>query len=240
MSRHPHHSKRPSFEEALQLLLDNEQTVLLIPSEDAATHDDAACLGAELQAGHRMYTDLQALYIPSNASISERPWCTSAHLVKYTSDKKESDYESLDSEETPPYLSNTDHSSLPGPAGESSELYYRNIGTRQDGVNEAIYDRVSKMTGESDDETNSEEYYNVVTATMSEENDHVAPHMLTSLHSPAVEASRTEPSPPPLGPKPSSSSSDHTYTIPLHELVDGDYYEVGVSIFTSNNDEVVV
>ena len=221
-------------------MLDNEETVLHIPSEDAATHKMAACLGAELQAGHKMYTDLQALYIPSNASISERPQCTTAHLVKYTSDRRESDYESIEREDTPPYL-NVNHSSITRPAeGESQR--YRNTECRQDRVDEAIYDRVqlSRMTPEEEEASNSDEYYNIVTVAMTEE---MPPYILRHLHSPAEEeeeSSRTDPSPPPLGPKPVPRRSDQKSTIPLHELVDGDYYEVGVSIFTSNNDQVVV
>ena len=244
--RHPHHSKRPGFEEILRSLLDNEQTVLHIPSEDAATHKQAACLGAELQAGHKMYSQLQALYIPSNASISQRPQCASINLVKYTSDRR-GDYESIETDEDTRSYLNIDHNSLAKPAGEKEDeeaQRYGNINRETQAVVEAIYDRVTHENSTAGNEIcsgkNSEEYYNVVAAAVIE--DHIPqPRAISSLHSSAAESStRRDPSPPPLGPKPTVHSPEQTPTIPLHELVDGDYYETGVSIFTSNNDHVMV
>ena len=46
-------------------LMNNEDTVLRIPKEDAGTHSLAAVLGAPLEAGQHMYPDLQELYYSS-------------------------------------------------------------------------------------------------------------------------------------------------------------------------------
>ena len=188
-----------------------------------------------------MYSNLQALYIPSNASISNRPQCTTAHLVKYASDRKVGDYESIEADaDTPSYL-NVDHNSLAKPAEDEGEegQRYRNIGrvkTRA-AVKEAIYDRITHESIIAEVDVHSaREYYNVVTASAAEDEDytdHIPQlHVLRGLH---LSADESSPSPPPLGPKPVPEQA-----IPLHELVDGDYYETGVSIFTSNNDQVVV
>ena len=232
--------------------MDNETTVLHIPSEDAATHEKAACLGAELQAGHKMYSQLQALYIPSDASISQRPLCTEAHSVQHTSDRTGAEYESLETDEDSRPYSNIDHYGLTRPAGEEESQRYRNVGRREQSqavVKEVVYDRVTHKTStEKNGGKNTEEYYNVVTADMIEDDeytDHIPPPPpppLSSLHSSSAadESTRRDPSPPPLGPKPTPHSPEQEPTLPLHELVDGDYYETGVSIFTSNNDQTVV
>ena len=34
-----------------------------IPEEDLSTHPEAGTLGADLEAGHKMYIDLQSLYL---------------------------------------------------------------------------------------------------------------------------------------------------------------------------------
>ena len=45
-------------------LLENKSVVLKIPNEDAASHPQAAMLGAPLEAGEGMYTDKQNMYKP--------------------------------------------------------------------------------------------------------------------------------------------------------------------------------
>ena len=61
--RHPESKKRPSFNEIMLLLLKDDSTLLLIPDEDRLTHSDAGQLGASLEAGDKLYTDLQSMYI---------------------------------------------------------------------------------------------------------------------------------------------------------------------------------
>ena len=232
--------------------MDDEKTVLHIPSEDAATHKKAAILGAELQAGHKMYNHLQALYIPGDASISQRPNCTDAHYVQHTSDRREVEYESIktDDEDTHSY-SNIDHNSLVKSEGaEGEEERYRNVGREQTQavVKEAIHDRVTHKSSTGENKVsggrNIDEYYNVVTAAMIEDEEYTdiipAPNTPSSSSLHSDESSRRDQSPPPLGPKPTPRSIEKKSITPLHELVDGDYYETGVSIFTSNNDQVVV
>ena len=227
--------------------MDNEKTVLHIPSEDAATHEKAACLGAELQAGHKLYNHLQALYIPSDASISQRPPCTVAHHVQHTSDRRDADYERIETDEDSRPYSNIDHNSLTRPAGEGESQRYRNVGRREQSqavVKEVVYERAThEGSTERKSGKDTEEYYNVVTSAMIEDDDHIPPPpSLRGLHSSSAadESTRRDPSPPPLGPKPNPHTPEQEPTLPLHELVDGDYYETGVSIFTSNNDQTVV
>ena len=60
--RHPQATARPTPHDILLALMENEETVLRIPEDDAGTHSMAATLGAPLEAGHNMYRDLQDLY----------------------------------------------------------------------------------------------------------------------------------------------------------------------------------
>ena len=64
--RHPESKKRPSFNEIMLLLLKEDQTLLLIPEDDLLTHSQAGQLGAGLDAGEKLYTDLQSLYVTNN------------------------------------------------------------------------------------------------------------------------------------------------------------------------------
>ena len=57
-----HSSSRPTPHDIVLALMENEETVLRIPSDDAGTHSMAATLGAPLEAGDNMYRDLQGLY----------------------------------------------------------------------------------------------------------------------------------------------------------------------------------
>ena len=64
--RHPESKKRPSFNEIMLLLLKDDQTLLLIPEDDLLTHSQAGQLGAGLDAGEKLYGDLQSLYVTKN------------------------------------------------------------------------------------------------------------------------------------------------------------------------------
>ena len=61
-SRHPETSERPAFSDVLSALLDYEARVLFIPKEALETNPQAGVLGAPLEAGEGMYTELQDSY----------------------------------------------------------------------------------------------------------------------------------------------------------------------------------
>ena len=162
--RHPHHAKRPDFEDVLSSLLDDEQTVLDVPSEDASTHEQASHLGAELQAGHKMYCQLQAVYISNSALISDQPPCTVD-----IANPSEDHYQTIDKDTDVHSYLNV-HRDLEKSAEHDREYYncqrYNNIGSvRQADVEEVIYDKVTHNangTEEKSTATRKEEYYNVV------------------------------------------------------------------------------
>ena len=54
--------QRPSFRELLLTLLGNKKVVLSIPRGALNTHNLAGVLGSPLNAGERMYRDLQNKY----------------------------------------------------------------------------------------------------------------------------------------------------------------------------------
>ena len=49
-------------------MLDDEATVLSIPVDDASSNEHASILGASLEAGKGMYTDLQQLHLSTSAA----------------------------------------------------------------------------------------------------------------------------------------------------------------------------
>ena len=53
---------RPSFREMLLCLLENKTVVLTIPSRAKSSHPQAGVLGAPIEAGQSMYTELQNMY----------------------------------------------------------------------------------------------------------------------------------------------------------------------------------
>ena len=59
--RSPDAMQRPGFRDILMALLDDEREVLNIPT-DIGSNSLAAVLGAPLDAGFNMYTDLQTKY----------------------------------------------------------------------------------------------------------------------------------------------------------------------------------
>lgn len=86
LNRHPAPSTRPTFKDILAALLHDEAKVLDIPVEDASTHEQASLLGAPLEAGENMYSDLQQLYLPditatSNNSDYVYVWLCRASLI---------------------------------------------------------------------------------------------------------------------------------------------------------------
>ena len=65
--RNPFPNNRPGFQDILVSLLEDEEQILAIPIGDASTHRQAACLGANMEAGYKMYFDLQKMYKSSDA-----------------------------------------------------------------------------------------------------------------------------------------------------------------------------
>ena len=61
LSRHPKTSQRPSFRDVVLTLTSGEE-VLYIPEEDSSTNTLAGVLGAPLEAGEKMYFELQSKY----------------------------------------------------------------------------------------------------------------------------------------------------------------------------------
>ena len=59
-------SSRPKYQAILTSLLEEPQKVLRIPQEDAASHSLACMLGSPLEAGVKMYPDLQITYLPND------------------------------------------------------------------------------------------------------------------------------------------------------------------------------
>ena len=63
MYRHPQAMVRPSFRDIVLTLVGSEEMVLNIPEEDSSTNPLAGVLGAPLEAGDKMYSQLQRRYV---------------------------------------------------------------------------------------------------------------------------------------------------------------------------------
>ena len=61
--RHPETVLRPAFRDILLTLVGSEVVVLNIPEEDSSTNPLAGVLGAPLEAGENMYSELQRRYV---------------------------------------------------------------------------------------------------------------------------------------------------------------------------------
>ena len=61
--RHPESSQRLVFRDVVLTLVGSEKMVLNIPEEDSCTNPLAGVLGAPLEAGENMYSQLQSRYI---------------------------------------------------------------------------------------------------------------------------------------------------------------------------------
>lgn len=66
LNRHPEAQARPIFKDILMQLLDNDKVVLKIPKHDSSTHALADRVGGPLEAGEKMYTDLQWKYFTAS------------------------------------------------------------------------------------------------------------------------------------------------------------------------------
>ena len=63
LCRHPVSSARPKYQAILTSLLEDPKKVLHIPQIDASSHSLACILGSPLEAGLKMYPDLQITYV---------------------------------------------------------------------------------------------------------------------------------------------------------------------------------
>lgn len=65
-------TSRPKYQAILTSLLEDPKKVLHIPQEDASSHSTACLLGTSLEAGVKMYPDLQVTYV-ANADAQRDP-----------------------------------------------------------------------------------------------------------------------------------------------------------------------
>ena len=63
LQRHPETVFRPSFRDIVITLNGSKEKVLNIPEEDSSTNPLAGVLGAPLEAGENMYSELQKRYV---------------------------------------------------------------------------------------------------------------------------------------------------------------------------------
>lgn len=255
-----------------------------IPAEDASTHEHATHLGATLQAGHKMYSRLQALYIPTTPNVvSDRPMSMVPTDSPPTS-RASRDYQSIE-EEGPEY-----HNIHRGRDKEDEKEYerYENVRSKVE-VHEAVYDELEYNGNTERNRSQTEQnYYNVIAVNGTEnkltgdmEHATCKSQTLPIAYTKGKEATPPLAQKPSLAPKPSlenfkialrKTSSAAAYTtqngvdFPANktireessptatdpaphslkhisdgiELIEGDYYEAGESIFTINNDHIVV
>ena len=62
--RNPDKSARPQFREIVQTLSQSEDELLFVPEGVTRAHPQASVLGAPLEAGRDLYTQLQNTYMP--------------------------------------------------------------------------------------------------------------------------------------------------------------------------------
>ena len=67
--RHSESSQRPGFRDIVLMLVGSEKMVLSIPEEDSSTNPLAGVLGAPLEAGKNMYSQLQNRYSRSVLTV---------------------------------------------------------------------------------------------------------------------------------------------------------------------------
>ena len=65
-SRHPDKHARPTFTQLLEALHYSEVRLLSWSEKDLSIHPQAAMLGAPLEAGENLYTELQIIYLESH------------------------------------------------------------------------------------------------------------------------------------------------------------------------------
>ena len=186
-----------------------------------------------------MYSQLQAVYIPNSASISQRP-SSIALVVPHTAEEKGDNYETIDMDNNSPshYVNGHSRGLKDSTEEDDSSQRYGNVDTQGKArVEEVIYDDVDYNSSKSGASGN-EKYYNVVAAgkvrdEIYTDTDNV---LETNVHSCNRDTSRKRV--PPLAPKPAPRKhASATNSLPF---IESDYYEAGESTFTINNDQIVV
>ena len=61
--RNPNTKERPTFNDIMLLLLQNDKTLLTIPEDALSTHPQAGILGATLKAREQIYMNIQRKYM---------------------------------------------------------------------------------------------------------------------------------------------------------------------------------
>ena len=220
----------------MRSLLDDEDTVLDIPNKDAATHKKAACLGAELQAGHKMYSHLQTLYIPNSGALTPDRLSSAAKLAPTAVSSRGDKYETTPTDTNSRLYQNIRQDLLKPIEHQGTEEAGDNqwVGTPgQVCLEEALYEKLDCDSTKS--EKAGEGYYNVVKL----EDEIYTDHIPRTKHGPTIDSIRKQTQPP--VPKPRIMKRTSTPAgIPANELVESDYSEAGGSIFSINNDQITV
>ena len=60
--RHPIPRERPGFDDIMLILLQHDETLLVIPEDAFSSHPQAGVLGGTLKAGELMYLNIQSKY----------------------------------------------------------------------------------------------------------------------------------------------------------------------------------
>ena len=90
--RHPRPLSRPGFRDIILELLKDEQEVLQIPVCEASTTMQASVLGAHMQAGEYMYTDLQRIYIAAKARNEHVHIAERKYMLSFPTSSADIDY----------------------------------------------------------------------------------------------------------------------------------------------------
>ncbi len=72
ITRHPASTARPKYQAILTSLLEDPKKVLHIPQCDASSHSLACILGSPLEAGLKMYPDIQSTYMADSNGLKLR------------------------------------------------------------------------------------------------------------------------------------------------------------------------
>lgn len=131
-----------------------------IPAEDALTHEHATHLGAALQAGHKMYNQLQSLYISNcnTPAIVSDPTMSKVPTDSPPTSRADRDYQSIE-EEVPEY-----HNIRRGKdtEDEKESERYETMRSKVE-VHEAVYDEIEYNGNMEKNVTQADEnYYNVI------------------------------------------------------------------------------
>lgn len=234
LRRSPFHSKRPSFEDILEFLLEDEQRVLEIPLEDAATHPLASCLGATVESGHNMYRDLQMLYLSESTPSRDRPSMhPPAHeLVRVERSPAHkcpvAEYATLEKEDGAEYDTVERELEVAEYSGDKNQgPKYQNVCEDNISLDEALYSKVrevnNSITNDTDVQFNHHEYDSI---TDNDRRTNAVHNMSTCDLQDIPFLKRVDRSGhPPLPPKPSPHILRKSIGVTKREMEESDHYE---------------